>query len=244
MTSGGLLERAIAAQGGRDRWAALDAVRLRVTSGGLAFASKGQGRAVRGALATVSTRGQRVTIDPFAGAAHVGVLDGAETRIEDASGRVVARRSGRPGGLARLRRLVRWDDLEMLGFAGAALWTYASLPFVAERPGYSTREVGSRRYGSEVLHGLEIELPPEVRTHSPRQVLWFDDAGLLRRHDYTALAFGRLARAAHHVGGHREIDGLVVGTRRRVVPRAPGGAALPGPTLVWIELEPPDRGGP
>lgn len=239
MTRGGLLDRAIAAQGGRDRWAALDAVRLRVTSGGLAFASKGQSRAVRGAVATVETRGQRVTIAPFAQVGQVGAMDGAEVRLEDAQGRVVGSRTGRPGGLARLRRLVRWDDLEMLGFGAAALWTYASLPFVAERPGYVTDEIGSRRFGGETLHGLEVRFPPEVRTHSPRQVLWFDDAGLLRRHDYTALAFGRLARAAHHVGEHREIDGLVVGTRRRVVPRAPGGAALPGPTLVWIELGPP-----
>jgi hypothetical protein len=39
------------------------------------------------------------------------------------------------------------------------------------------------------------------------------------------------------VSGHRQVDGLVFGTHRQVLPKAPGGRPLPGPTVVWIDLD-------
>ena len=69
-----------------------------------------------------------------------------------------------------------------------------------------------------------------------RQTIWIDDDGLVRRHDYTALAFGRWATASQHLDGYRSFDGLQVATRRRVVPRLVG-VRMPGPRLVWIEID-------
>ncbi len=47
---------------------------------------------------------------------------------------------------------------------------------------------------------------------------------------------GGWAKAAHALEENREFGGLVFPTRRRVTPRGPANRALPGPTLVWIEL--------
>jgi hypothetical protein len=45
-----------------------------------------------------------------------------------------------------------------------------------------------------------------------------------------------VAKAAHYADGHREFDGLVFPTRRRVRPRGPGGRALSRPTLVAVDV--------
>ena len=46
----------------------------------------------------------------------------------------------------------------------------------------------------------------------------------------------RFARAAHICTAHREFDGLLFPTRRRVHPRLPGGRALRAVTLVAIDV--------
>ncbi|MGH2984998.1 MAG: hypothetical protein ACRDK5_12245 [Solirubrobacterales bacterium] len=84
---------------------------------------------------------------------------------------------------------------------------------------------------------LNVVFPEDLHTHSRRQCFYFDSRGLLRRHDYTAQVVSRFANVAHLCDEHREVEGLVVPTRRRVVPEGLGNRALPGPTLVWIELD-------
>ncbi|HEV3363064.1 MAG TPA: hypothetical protein VG795_02800, partial [Acidimicrobiia bacterium] len=79
---------------------------------------------------------------------------------------------------------------------------------------------------------LVVRFPPELRTHSPTQVLHIDNEGLIRRHDYTALDFGRWARAWQEVDEYQQFDGLTVATRRRVRP----GLWPHRPLLVWIDV--------
>jgi hypothetical protein len=59
---------------------------------------------------------------------------------------------------------------------------------------------------------------------------------VLRRHDYIAQVVGRWARAAHYCDEHAQAHGLVFPTRRRVRPVGLRNRALPGPTLVSIDL--------
>ena len=79
--------------------------------------------------------------------------------------------------------------------------------------------------------------PPDLDTHSAHQTFYVDVSGLIRRHDYTAEVVGGWARAAHRLSEHRQVDGLAFPTRRRVRPIGVRNRALPGPTLVWIELD-------
>lgn len=230
----GLLELALEAHGGVDRWERVSHIRARLDSGGLALASKWKPRALRGLEAAVSTKTPRTVLEGFPRAGMRGVFQPDSSRLESAGGEVVAVRHHPRSAFRGLRHALWWDDLDVLYFAGYALWNYLTTPFLLSRPGVETREL-------EPADGrwrrLEVRFPPEVPTHSRTQVFHFDEAGLLRRLDYTAEAFGGWARAAHHCDGHREIDGITVATRRRVLPRGRGGSPLPGPTLVWIRLD-------
>jgi len=191
-----LMDEVIEAHGGLNRWRQASAVRLRVSSGGLAFASKGQRTALHDLTATVSTRGQAVTLE-------------------------AATWSFRFGSLMPKPRGLRWSTEEVAAFAACALWTYVSLPFVLA-------ELDVEERGNQLV----VHFPPQLRTHSPTQVLHIDEERLIRRHDYTALDFGRLARASQEVGEYRQFGGIAIATRRRVRP-----SLWPHrPLLVWIDV--------
>jgi hypothetical protein len=232
-----LLEQAIAAHGGRELWESASAISVRVSSGGLAFASKLQGAAVRDVEARVSTRGQHVTFAPYPEQGRRGVLEqDGSVRIERDEGEVLARRARARDAFADLRHKLWWDRLDILYFGTYALWTYLSAPFVLSRNDFAVRELDPWEEDGSRWRRLAVSFPPGIHTHSREQVFYFDEAGLVRRHDYTAEPIGGWAKAAHYCFDHERFDGLTVPTRRLVYPRRPDNRARRRPRLVWIEI--------
>ncbi len=232
-----LVERAIAAHGGLELWERAGEVSVRVSSGGLAFASKHQGHAVRDVEARIATRGQHVTLTPYPAPGLQGVLEaGGTVRIRTDEGELVEERDSARGAFGDLRHKLWWDRLDILYFATYALWTYVSTPFVLAREDYRVRELDPWLENGESWRRLAVRFPEQVHTHSREQVFYVDESGLIRRHDYTAEPIGGWAKAAHYCLDHRTFDGLVVPTRRRVYPRGRSNRRRRGPLLVWIEL--------
>ena len=213
-----LLERAIEAHGGAERWAATEALDVALHARGPAFTLKGRrGRQVR---ATLQTDRPLVTFRDFPASGRTGVFDAGRVRI-DGDERSAADARTAAGRL-------RWDDLGELYFDGYALWQYMTAPFGFTAPGFEVAELDDRR--------LRVRYPAGVPAHSREQVYSFDAAARLVRLDYTAEVISRFARAAHICTAHREFDGLLFPTRRRVHPRLPGGRALRAVTLVAIDV--------
>jgi hypothetical protein len=202
-----LLDECLAAYGGLDRWRAAEAVDVRVSARGIAFALKGHARPLEDTRVRVRTTGQHAEFFDWPGPGVTAVLTSEECRIGD------ARRE-----LPHWGR--RWDELDMLAFGGAAMWTYVSLPFVLAD------------WGAEELPGrrLRFRVPEPIRSHCREQTIHLDEDGLIVRHDYTAEAFGRWARGAHRSSRFRTFDGLPVATCRRVRPRPFG------PVIVRVDV--------
>ena len=207
--------------------AAADHVAVSFSSGGLAFKVKGQADALARVEASLNPLQQQIT------------LTGATPRPWTVE---VADSADLQSRLSRLRagsRRFHWQPEDLGVFAAAAIWTYLTLPLLlgrAERV-HRLRDLGSRRR-------LRIVLPSAVAGHSRLQTLHVGPDSLIRRHDYTATAFGAWARAAQVVDGFETVDGVPIGTVRTVTPRM--GRPLPAPTLVWIrihsaQLVKPDR---
>ncbi|WP_406373839.1 hypothetical protein OH781_40510 [Streptomyces sp. NBC_01550] len=87
----------------------------------------------------------------------------------------------------------------------------------------------------ETWRRLKVRYPNHIATHSREQVFYFDRDGLLRRHDYDAEVSGS-GPAAHYVTDHKEFNGIVVPTTRRVYLRQPDGSRAPEPLVVSIDL--------
>jgi hypothetical protein len=152
----------------------------------------------------------------------------------------------KPGGTTMLneprrllacgRRRIYWDDLDLLYFVGYALWNYLTSPWLLAAPGVELATATLPPSCPPNWVALRARFPDGLPTHCREQTFYFDEVLRLRRHDYTAEVFGAWARAVNICARHRNIHGLLFPTRRRVVPRWRG-RPLPGPTLVWLELE-------
>ena len=232
-----IVELAVAGHGGLDLWESANEVRVQISSGGLAFASKLQGHAVRNVEARVATRGQHVIFTPYPARGQRGVLEEDGTvRVETDAGELVEARENARAAFRDLRHKLWWDRLDILYFATYAIWTYVSTPFVFTRDGYRVVELDPWVEDGEQWRRVAVTFPEHVHTHCREQVFYVDVNGLIRRHDYTAEPIGGWAKAAHYCTAHRSFDGLVVPTRRRVYPRKANNHRRIGPLLVWIEV--------
>jgi hypothetical protein len=217
-----LLERAIAAHGGRECWERLQAIDVTADVGGPAFALKGRGLRRRRLHARVRAHEPHVTFHGFGTPRRTGTFDHGAVTLGDAG-----RAAGEARASARSHR--RWDDLDELYFDGYALWQYATAPFAFAGPGFEVREGPGEGI-------LTVRFPAAVPSHSREQVFHFDPQGVLRRLDYTAEVIGSWARGAHICAHHRTLAGVVVPTRRRVHPLLPGGVVVRPVTLVAIDV--------
>lgn len=225
-----LAEKMIKAHGGMPAWERASAIELAMHGGGLLTTMKGQRRTMSDVRLTIPTTGQRTVVAPYPRAGQRGIFDEGSVRIETDDGEVVERRDDPRPLFRTLRRQFRWDDLDLLYFAGYAMWNYISVPFVLLREGYDLEAKDDRT--------LVVSFPPSVQTHSRTQSFVLDEDGLLRRHLYTAEPVGPWARAVHVSAEHHDFDGLIFPTRRRVYPRVPGSTTpIPFPTLVRIDID-------
>jgi hypothetical protein len=234
-----LLEEVLAAHGGRQRWAAASRVSARVRSGGLLIRTRVPGERFADYRVEAEVGEPYTTATPFPGAGRRGVFDHGEARIETDAGVVIGSRADpRPEffGRAGLRRNLRWDALDSTYFAGYAMWNYLNTPYLLTREGIEASEIDPWTADEGLWRRLAVRFPEGLDTHSPRQIFYFDERGLLRRHDYVAEVVGRWARAAHLCTDHVEAGGLTFPTRRRVRPVGPGNRPLPGPTLVSLAI--------
>jgi len=232
-----LAQLTIEAHGGLARWQRDPEVAVRLSSGGFAFASKLQGHAVRDVVARVGTGAQEVIFEPYPAEGSRGILNSAgSVRIEDQQGASVRERREPRAAFGDLRHKLWWDGLDILYFGTYAIWTYIASPFVFADDGYRLRELEPWLENDETWRRLAVTFPADLQTHSREQVFYIDDAGLIRRHDYTAEPIGQWARAAHYCFDHSSFDGLILPTRRLVYPRRGDNRPRSHPRLVWIEL--------
>ena len=241
-----LLDQVIDAAGGRRRWKRIGQLRAEVRSGGVLMRAKGRASRFRDYELTVSTEEQHGVFEPFPKGDSRGVYDGDSVRVESADGELLEEQHDPRAeffGLSGVGKNLRWSDLDALYFAGYAMWNYLNTPFLFERPGFDVSEGEPLEEDGATWRRLDVTFPPEIHTHCREQSFYFDEAGLLRRHDYHPDVVSRHASAAHLCDEHREFGGIVFPTRRRVVPKSPTGHPLPGPRIVWIDLDSVETSG-
>lgn len=234
---GSLLEAVMDTHGGVERWSGLETVAARLAFGGLAFSARFNSAGLRERRIEVSTRRPRVVFYDFPGPGRCGVFTPDRVWVEVLSGKQEAARCAPRAAFRSWRRAVWWDTLDLLYFAGYALWNYFTAPFLLAREGVVAEEVEPWAEGDEVWRRLAVRFPEALPTHCREQVFYFDRRYRLRRHDYDPEVFASWARAAHYCSGHASYAGFLFPTRRRVLPRMPDGYARTWPTLVWAEVE-------
>ena len=230
-----LLETAIEAHGGLGRWNQLERVSARLAQGGALWGLKGQAGVLDDVVVTASLHEERVSHRPFGAPDRQSAFTPGRVAIESADGAVLEALDQPRASFAGHTAVTPWSALQLAYFVGCAMWTYLTQPFTLTLPGFETRELEPWQEGGSQWRRLQVAWPSYLATHSDEQTLYFDDDGLLARHDYDVEISGGTS-AAHYVSDYDEVDGIKLPTKHRLFPRTPDGRSLAEPLIVSIDL--------
>jgi hypothetical protein len=230
-----LARLAIDAHGGLERWQRFTHVSTLLHNGGVLWPLKHPQGAFDEVHVRVELHRQWASHSPFLTPGLRTSMEPLRVAIETTDGHLVEERLEPRQSFVGHRLETPWDRLQLAYFAGYAMWTYLTTPFLFVMDGVASEELSPWREDGEVWRRLKVTFPVSIATHSTVQTFYFDSDGLLRRHDYDADILGGTP-AAHYVHEYREFSGLLVPTRRRVLGRRPDGTAAPDPLIVTIDL--------
>ncbi len=173
----------------------------------------------------------------YPGRGMQGVFTPEQVWIERLDGQKQKERAHPREAMNSFRRQIYWDNLDLLYFAGYAVWNYLNTPFLLAMKGVSAREIDPWQENGQTWSRLKVEFPESFPTHGKDQTFYFDGNYLLRRQDYDPEVFASWARAAHYCSDFRTVNGLVFPMSRKVLPRKSDGGSNTFPTLVWIDIK-------
>ena len=183
---------------------------------------------------TVETRNERLIMD-FPGQDKRSIFEPNRIVIETVDGTLIEARDNPEKSFEGQQRETPWDDIHVAYFAGEALWTYLTTPFLYTYEGFATEEIASIQVGSETWRRLKVTFPDNVKSHTREQISCFGPDGLLRRHDYTVDILGG-ATGLNHASDYRDVDGIIVPTKRRVYAYEGDYQLVKEPLLVAIDM--------
>jgi hypothetical protein len=234
-TARSLLTTVLDAHGGADRWRSFDRVTAKVVSGGFLWAMKGIELDSTPRRMTSDFKRQRMRTEPFGDPDWHMTYQPDRVAIATSAGAIVAEQLAPRETFAGHSWETPWTPLQLAYFNGYAMWTYYNLPFLLDESGVQTTDIPSITLDGRTLRGLRAEFSADIHTHCPIQQLYFDDEGLLRRHDYHVDVAGGTA-AAHFVSDYVEVQGVRLPTRRRVFMRNGDGTLAKDKVLVSADL--------
>jgi hypothetical protein len=229
-----LLQLAVKAHGGLERWNKVKAIKVAAAiTGGIWFV-KGKGDFLKNVILTAETRNERLTVD-FPDQDKRGIFEPDRVVMEKANGTLIEARDNPEKSFEGQQRETPWDDIHVIYFVGEALWTYLNTPFLYTHEGFVTEEIASIKVGNETWRRLKVTFPDNVKSHTREQISCFGPDGLLRRHDYTVDILGG-ATGLNYASDYRDVDGIIVPTKRRVYAYEGDYQLVKEPLLVAIDM--------
>jgi hypothetical protein len=229
-----LLKLAVSAHGGIDRWNKVRAIKVAASITGGIWYVKGKGDFLKSVVLTAETRKERLTVD-FPGQDKRAVFEPNRIVIEKADGTLIEARDNPIKSFEGQQRDTPWDDFHVIYFVGEALWTYLNTPFLYTHEGFSSEEIPSIQVEGEIWRRLKVTFPDNVKSHTREQISCFGPDGLLRRHDYTVDILGG-ATGLNYASEYRNVDGIIVPTKRRVYAYEGDYQLVKEPLLVAIDM--------
>jgi hypothetical protein len=231
-----LAQFAIEAHGGLERWNRFTTLSAHLIQGGALWAVKGKAGVLDEVTVKVDLRNEKASHWPFGSSDRRSRFEPQRVALENTRGKVLEELLQPRSSFQGHTFETPWSDLQLAYFAGCAMWTYLNTPFLLARPGVESKEIEPWQEAGETWRRLKVRFPPEIATHSTEQTLYFDQRGLLKRHDYDVEIAGGTP-GAHYVSDLKEFSGIVFPTKRRIFPRQADGHSLPEPLVVSIDLD-------
>jgi hypothetical protein len=230
-----LLEFAVEAHGGLERWRRVINITARLSIGGLIVANSGWESALANIAVRIDARDQHAVLSPITGTDRRCLFTRDRVAIEANDGLVIDERFDPRASFEREDFQVAWNALQLTYFTSCALWTVLTVPFVLMQPGFETEELEPWAEDGEIWRRLRAVFPTRIASHSANQLFYFGPDGLLRRHDYRLEIVGNAA-TADYTDDHQVFDGISFPTLRRAVRRERDATTLPDPALLTMDI--------
>jgi hypothetical protein len=227
-----LLDDVIKASGGLARWNELRRFTLHLSIEGTLFSRFGQAGRFKDLVAEGSIYTQSVRFTGFTGPEHSALYEPDCVTIESPDGRVLRNWDNPSLIFPDHGKDPLTDELHLVFFCGFSIWNYLTTPFLLAHPRVKVEELPSWREHDQTWRRLRALFPPDIVTHSPEQIFYFDESGLQRRTDHDL--FGNAV--AHYSWAHQAFSGVVVPTLRRSLMHAADGTVIAKPALIDVEI--------
>jgi hypothetical protein len=229
-----LLERAVAAHGGLDRWNQIKSITVDACITGALWHVKGKADALKDVRFEVDTTREVLAMD-FSGQDKRSIFEPARVVIQRRDGTLIDARDEPERSFDGHQLETPWDDIHLAYFSGEALWTYLNIPFLYARPGFITEEIAPIEVDGERWRRLTVTFPDHINSHTREQVSCFGPDGLLRRHDFTIDILSG-ATGLLYATDYRDVDGIIIPTTRRGYAWQGDYRLIPEPLLVAIDM--------
>jgi hypothetical protein len=229
-----LLDLAVKAHGGLGRWNKVKAIKVAASITGGIWWVKGKKDYLKNVVLTVETKKECLTVD-FPGQDKRSIFEPNCIVSEKLDGTLIEARDNPEKSFEGHQRETPWDDIHVAYFVGEALWTYLNTPFLYTHDGFTTEEIPSIEVEGETWRRLKVTFPDDVKSHTREQISCFGPDGLLRRHDYTVDILGG-ATGLNYASDYRDVDGIIVPTKRRVYAYEGDYQLVREPLLVAIDM--------
>jgi hypothetical protein len=230
-----LLNLAVEAHGGLNRWNQLRTLKAKIAEGGIIWEMKGKADALKDVHVQARLHEQHFITDlPRWGRRFVFAPQRVEIFTE--SGVLEGSRDNPRKAFEGYHQDTPWDDLHVAYFNSYALWSYLTIPFLYTYPGFVCEELEPWQEDGETWRPLKVTFPDNIVSHTRQQVSYFGPDGLLRRHEYSVDVMGG-ARGLNYAYDYHGADGIVVPRKRRIYSADDQGRKVPEPLLISIDIK-------
>ncbi|QHV99383.1 hypothetical protein [Spirosoma endbachense] len=231
-----LVELAIAAHGGKERWSQVKILETHYKLGGVIWTIKGQEGVLSEVTSQIELHQQRFRNFQFVSADQQSIFEPDRVAIETQEGQVLDELIHPRESFAGYHLETPWNKLQLIYFNGYAIWTYLTSPFSFTLPGFKLVELETWPENGEIWRRLQVTFPSSIATHTATQIFYFNQAGLLKRHDYEVDILAG-ASAVRYMSNFTTIQGLQIPFTHRIYSRNEEGSFKPEPILVTIDID-------
>lgn len=229
-----LLDLAIKAHGGLDRWKKVNSIEVDTSITGAIWSVKGRVDVLKNVVTKAETKQERLTMD-FPGQNKRTIFEPNRVVVETVQGQTITARDDPEKSFEGQTLESPWDDVHVAYFSGEAMWTYLNIPFLYEQPGFVTEEISPIQVEGEGWRRLKVTFPENIRSHTRTQISCVGPDGLLRRHDYTVDILGG-SKGLNYASDYRSVDGIIFPATRRVIAYEGDYQPVRDPVLVAIDM--------
>jgi hypothetical protein len=167
-----LMQVAVDAHGGLERWNQLKTVKASLSITGVIWQLKGKPDVLKDISIEAELHKERLTTH-FNGQGKRTVFEPNEIAVQTESGRIVDFRRNPRAAFRGHTQQTPWDDLHVAYFSSYALWNYLTIPFLYTYPGFVTEELAPWQENGEEWQPLRVIVPDSIASHSREQVAYF-----------------------------------------------------------------------